>query len=54
MIEPINRTVLLLLYHLTIALGIILLPLAIIAKQGGFTLPIHRIITRLESAYQQS
>ncbi|MGM0399466.1 MAG: hypothetical protein ACQEQY_10815 [Halobacteriota archaeon] len=40
-------------YQTSVAVGIALLPLAIMARYLGVTLPIHRLIQRTESAYQQ-
>ena len=38
-------------YQTTVALGIALLPVAIMARRLGVTLPVHRLIERTESAY---
>lgn len=42
------------LYQLSIALGIVLLPVALAVRQVGVTLPIHRFVDRLETAYEQA
>lgn len=39
-------------YQASVAVGIALLPLAVTAKRLGITLPVHRLIERTESAYQ--
>jgi len=39
-------------YQTSVALGIALLPLAVVARHLGITLPLHRLIQRTESAYQ--
>ena len=39
-------------YQSTVVLGIALLPLALAARRLGVTLPVHRLIERTESAYQ--
>ncbi|AKH97987.1 hypothetical protein [Halanaeroarchaeum sulfurireducens] len=39
-------------FQTTVALGIALLPVAIMARRLGVTLPVHRLIERTESAYQ--
>lgn len=40
-------------YQTSVAVGIALMPLALVARQLGVTLPIHRLIERTESAYEQ-
>lgn len=50
MIDSLQRTTLLVAYQLSIIVGILLLPIAMLAKRGGITLPIHRLIDRLEPA----
>ncbi len=40
------------LYQLCIVIGIAAMPLAIAARQAGFTLPIHRVLENLEAAYE--
>ena len=42
------------LYQFTIALGIAMLPLAIAARQAGFTIPIHRLLIQLGDAYDEA
>ena len=42
------------LYQFTIALGIVMMPLAIAARQAGFTLPIHRLLVHLEAAHENA
>lgn len=39
------------LYQTSVAASILLLPLAIATRQVGFTLPAHRVVKRLERAY---
>jgi len=46
------RGTLFVLYQLTLLLGIALLPLALVARQFGVTLPIHRAVDRLGAAYE--
>lgn len=48
----IHHTTLFALYQLTVAISIALLPLAIATRQVGFTLPAHRLVNRLEQAYE--
>lgn len=54
MIEPIHRATLFALYQASIIAGIVLLPLAIVARQGGITLPINHVIHRLGHAYENA
>ncbi len=51
MIRSLKRGVLYTLYQLSIALGILLLPVALLLGRAGITLPVHRIVERLEEAY---
>lgn len=44
MIGTAYRTSLLVLHQLTVALGILLLPVALLARQAGIRLPIRRIV----------
>lgn len=54
MIDPIERAALLALYQVSIAFGILLLPVALLARRGGITIPIHRPIDRLRRAYEDA
>ena len=42
------------LYQLCIMLGILAMPLAIVARQAGVTLPIHRLLGRVGAAYENA
>lgn len=42
------------LYQLCIAVGIAAMPLAIAARQAGFTLPLHRLLTNVGEAYEDA
>ena len=46
-----TRATLFALYQTTVAASIALLPLAVLTRQVGITLPVHRIVKRLERAY---
>lgn len=46
--------VLFVLYQLSLLAGILLFPLAVLTRQFGFELPIHRVVSRLGSAYEQA
>jgi len=39
------------LYQFSLLLGIVLLPLALVLGRMGLSLPIHRVVLRLEDAY---
>ncbi|MFW6384475.1 MAG: hypothetical protein ACOCZC_03660 [Halodesulfurarchaeum sp.] len=39
-------------YQTSLAVGIALLPAAIVARQVGITLPVHRLVQRMETAYE--
>lgn len=40
-------------YQFTIAIGIVLLPLAILVGRLGITLPIHRLVRAVGDAYER-
>lgn len=52
MIDRTYRTLLFALYQSSVALGILLLPVAVMMKRVGFTLPIHRLVALTERAYE--
>ena len=52
MIQRVYQGTLLALYQISLAVGILLMPLALVASRAGITLPIHRLIERLDSAYE--
>lgn len=45
---------LLALYQLSVLMGIVLLPVALVASRAGVVLPIHRVIDRLGNAYENA
>ena len=47
----IHRATLFALYQMSVAISICLLPLALLVRQAGLPLPIHRVVSRLERAY---
>jgi hypothetical protein len=51
MIETTYRAGLLAAYQLAVFVGILLMPLALLARQAGVTLPIGRLVQRLDDAY---
>jgi len=48
------RVTLFALYQLTVLVGIAMLPVALLARQMGVAVPIHRAIDRLEASYEQT
>lgn len=52
--SQVNRATLFALYQLSLLLGIALLPVALLARQVGVSLPIHRVVRRLGDAYQRA
>jgi hypothetical protein len=42
------------LYQLSLLLGILLLPVAMVARKAGVELPVHRLIDRLGAAYDRA
>jgi hypothetical protein len=42
------------LYQLTLLAGIVLLPVAMVTQRMGVRLPIDRVVTTLNDAYEQS
>lgn len=51
MFNRLQRFALFALYQTSIALGIVLLPVALLANQAGIRLPLHRLVERAGSAY---
>ena len=41
-------------YHLSLVAGIVLMPLALLARQIGLSLPLDRILRRLATAYEHA
>ena len=54
MIDLLQRATLLALYQASIVFGILLLPVALLARRGGVTLPIGRVVERLGRAYRDA
>jgi hypothetical protein len=42
------------LYQLSLVLGIALMPFALAARRVGVPVPVHRVVTRLGSAYDRA
>jgi hypothetical protein len=54
MTSRIRATALFAAYQLTVAVGILLLPLAILARQAGLRLPLDRVLARLDRAHAEA
>ncbi|NHN58412.1 MULTISPECIES: hypothetical protein [Halorussus] len=54
MATRLHRATLFALYQLSVAASIMLLPLAVLTRQVGLTLPAHRLVKRLEQAYEMT
>ncbi|MFC3476162.1 hypothetical protein [Halobacterium litoreum] len=54
MFERITRLGLLAAYQSTLALGIVLMPLAMLVRRAGVTLPVGRLVERAEHAYESA
>lgn len=53
MIESATRLTVFALYQFTVVFGILLLPVALAARQLGINLPVGDMIDQLDSAYDQ-
>ncbi len=54
MANRLYRVCVLALYQLSIVLGIALLPVALAANRVGISLPIGRLVDRLDTAYERT
>jgi len=54
MIHSLHRHSLFALYQLTVALGILMMPIALVARRAGVRLPFGRIVDALGEAYEQA
>jgi hypothetical protein len=54
MTSRIRATALFAAYQLTVVVGILLLPVAILARQAGLRLPLDRVLTSLEEAHTEA
>ena len=52
MIDRAHRATLFALYQLSIALGIVMLPVAMAANRVGLRLPVHRLVEGLGTKYE--
>ncbi|MFC6906122.1 hypothetical protein [Halalkalicoccus tibetensis] len=53
MITRLHRATLFALYQTTVLIGLLMLPVALAMRRVGLTLPVHRLITRAERAYER-
>lgn len=54
MIETTYRAGLLVAYQFAVVVGILLMPIALLARQAGVTLPVGRLVERLHAAYAEA
>ena len=54
MTQQLTATTLLVAHQITIALGILLLPVALLARRAGVTIPIHRLVEGTGEAYEKT
>jgi hypothetical protein len=52
MIRPAYRKTVFALYQFTVAVGILLMPLAVATRKLGVSLPLHRLVETLGEAYE--
>ncbi|MDR5657417.1 hypothetical protein RH831_09515 [Halodesulfurarchaeum sp. HSR-GB] len=52
MIQRVTRFATLTAYQSSLAVGIGLMPIALLARKLGVTLPVHRLVERTEAAYE--
>jgi hypothetical protein len=52
--ERIYRALVLAMYQLTLLMGILLLPVAVVTRRLGLRIPVDRAIERLNEAYETS
>lgn len=52
MIEMAQKAGLLVLYQFTVALGILLMPVALLARRAGVRLPVGRLVAAVGTAYE--
>lgn len=49
-----QRATVFVLYQLSLLAGILLLPVALLVRRVGLTLPVHRVVDRVGSAYERT
>lgn len=50
----VRRAGLLALYQLTVTVGILLMPVALLARRAGINLPVRRLVEQLGAAYDRT
>jgi len=51
--STLNRATAFALYQLTLFAGILLLPLALVMRKAGITLPVHRAVNHANETYEE-
>jgi hypothetical protein len=51
--STLNRATVFALYQLTLFAGILLLPVALVMRRAGITLPVHRAVSRVNDTYEK-
>ncbi|GAA0230839.1 hypothetical protein ACFFQF_14320 [Haladaptatus pallidirubidus] len=54
MFAPLRRATLFALYQMSVLTGILLLPVAIMARRVGVPFPMHRLMESIGNAYEES
>jgi hypothetical protein len=54
MVSRLHQATIFALYQMSVALGILLLPFALIARRVGISLPVHKLVSRLGAAYEEA
>lgn len=54
MIERLRAITLFALYQLCLFVGILLMPVGLVAKRAGLPFPFHRVVRRLKTAYERA
>jgi len=49
-----RRLIVLTLYQLSLVIGIVMFPLAVLTRKAGVPLPFHRVVSRLGEAYERT
>ena len=49
-----QRATVFVLFQLSLLVGIVLLPMALAMRRIGIVLPVHRVVDRLETAYERT
>lgn len=52
--ERLYRATLLVMYQLTLLVGIVMLPVALVTERAGLRLPIDRVVVNLKNSYERA